>query len=114
MSSEAESRLLAELAPIRARRKSLGDYPASGCHASFFLEVEALLPAVSLLFERGYFLEDIAGVDVAEGILIVYHFDRYDAAGKKPLRSRRSSAGPTGTSASASTSSGWSSKTIPT
>jgi len=41
---------------------------------------------VRLLFEQGYFLEDIAGVDVAEGILIVYHFDRYDASGRVALR----------------------------
>ena len=76
MSSTAETRLLADLAPIQALRKSSGDYSESGCHASFFLQAEQLVPAVSLLFERGYFLEDIAGVDVAEGILIVYHFDR--------------------------------------
>ena len=32
-----------------------------------------------LLFDHGYFIEDLAGVDVEEGVMLVYHFDRYEA-----------------------------------
>lgn len=86
MSPAPENRLPAELEPIRAWRKTAGDYPRSGCHFDLYLDAEHLLPAVRLLFDRGYFLEDLAGVDVEEGIMLVYHFDRYDTARRVALR----------------------------
>lgn len=86
MSQEHENRLPAELETISAWRKSPADYARSGCRADLSVEAGQLLPAVRLLFDRGYFLEDIAGVDVEEGIMIVYHFDRYDASGRVALR----------------------------
>jgi NADH-quinone oxidoreductase subunit C len=86
MSAAPENRLPAELEAIRAWRKTCGEYPLSGCHCDLYLDVDQLLPAVRLLFDKGYFLEDIAGVDVQEGIMLVYHFDRYDAAQRVALR----------------------------
>ena len=86
MSTAPENRLPAELESIPAWRKSRGDYPRSGCHFDLCLDADQLLPAVRLLFTHGYFIEDIAGVDVQEGIMLVYHFDRYDAAQRVALR----------------------------
>jgi NADH-quinone oxidoreductase subunit C len=81
-----ENRWPAELESIPAWRKTSGDYPRSGCHFNLCLDVDDLLPAVRLLFDRGYFLEDIAAIDVEEGIMLVYHFDRYDACRRVVLR----------------------------
>lgn len=86
MSPVPENRLPAELESIRAWRKSAGDYARSGCHFDLYLDIDQLLPAVRLLFDHGYFLEDLSGVDVDEGIMLVYHFDRYEAARRVALR----------------------------
>lgn len=86
MSPVPENRLPAELESIRAWRKNAGNYPNSGCHFDIYLDVDQLLSAVRLLFDQGYFLEDLAGVDVEEGIMLVYHFDRYAAARRVALR----------------------------
>ena len=86
MSRDNEIRIVAELEGLGAWCRSRGDYERTGCHASFFLEPDTLLPALSLLLERGYFLEDISGVDVAEGIMLAYHLDCYDRAERVVLR----------------------------
>jgi hypothetical protein len=72
--------LPAELESIPAWRSIPGGYARSGCHFDLCLEADHLLPAVRRLFDHGYFLEDIVGVDVEEGIMLIYHFDRYEAA----------------------------------
>ena len=81
-----ESRLPSELEPVLARSKTLADYRRSGCHVEMRLESAQLVPAVQRLFDAGYFIEDIAGVDIEEGIMLVYHFDRYDASRRVVLR----------------------------
>lgn len=86
MSSEQETRLIAQLDQIQSWCKAQGDYAKSGHYASFFVETGNLLPAVRLLFDQGYFLESLAGVDVEEGIMLVYHFDRYDRSERVVLR----------------------------
>jgi NADH-quinone oxidoreductase subunit C len=86
VSQVPENRLPAELETLPAWRKAPADYPQTGCRADLSVEADQLLPAVRLLFDRGYFLEDIAGVDVEEGIMLVYHFDRYDASRRVALR----------------------------
>jgi NADH-quinone oxidoreductase subunit C len=86
MSPAPENRLPKEVEALPAWRKITGDYRHSGCHADLSVEPAHLLPAVRLLFDGGYFLEDIAGVDVEEGIMLVYHFDRYDASQRVALR----------------------------
>ena len=86
MSAENEARLIAQLGDIQAWCKAQGDYPKSGHHVSFFLEAGQVLPAASYLFEQGYFLESIAGVDANEGVMLVYHLDRYDRSERVVLR----------------------------
>ena len=84
--SKTSENLARDLEPIRCRTKSFGEYDRSGYHADLSVEPVELLQAVGFLFEKGYFLEDISGVDVTEGILLVYHFDRYDESGRVVLR----------------------------
>jgi NADH-quinone oxidoreductase subunit C len=86
MNTTLENRLPAELESIPAWRKTPGDYPRSGCHFDLCIDADRLLPAVRRLFDHGYFIEDIAGVDVDEGIMLVYHFDRYEASQRVALR----------------------------
>ena len=86
MSQDKEMSILAALKDLGAWCKSPGDYERSGCHASFFIDAGALKDAAVKLLERGWFLEDISGVDVEEGVMLAYHFDRYDRAERVVLR----------------------------
>jgi NADH-quinone oxidoreductase subunit C len=86
MSPRPEADPLAGLEQIQAWRKNPGDYARTGCHANLFVEREQLLAAAQALFAQGYFMEDLAGVDVEEGILLVYHFDRFDSSRRVALR----------------------------
>jgi NADH-quinone oxidoreductase subunit C len=60
--------------------------PASGLARSVFLPAETLAAAVDRLFEAGYHLEDLSGLDCAEGILVNYHFNHYDRFDRIALR----------------------------
>ena len=71
---------------FEVRGKAVSDYAKTGFHAGMFIEKSDLLNAASLLFEKGYFLEDVSGLDVQEGILVVYHFDRYDRSERLTVR----------------------------
>jgi NADH-quinone oxidoreductase subunit C len=71
---------------IQAWRRASTDYNKTGITASYIVDADKLLPSVKVLKDAGYFLEDIAGVDVREGIMLVYHFDRYDRAGRIAIR----------------------------
>jgi NADH-quinone oxidoreductase subunit C len=71
---------------IPALRRSAPDPASTGCHADLTLAAGDLPAAVRQLSDAGYFLEDIAGVDVTEGIMLVYHFDRFEAAARVALR----------------------------
>lgn len=86
MTSDKETQIIAQLSQIDSYCRAQGDYPKSGHHASFFVTAQHLLPAVRVLFDQGYFLESIAGVDVEEGIMVVYHFDRFDRSERVVLR----------------------------
>jgi NADH-quinone oxidoreductase subunit C len=86
MSADVKNRLPAELAAIPAKSRTAQDYPRTGCHALLAVDSGTLRPAVQQLFDRGYFLEDITGVDVVEGILLLYHFDHYASAQRLALR----------------------------
>lgn len=84
--SQPEHSLTEDLARIEAWARAECDYAKTGVHYSLFLDPPNLLPAVRLLLERGAFLEAISGVDVEEGVMLVYHFDRYDKSERLVLR----------------------------
>jgi len=52
---------------------------------SMFLLPEELEAAAKRLWEEGFFLEDIAGMDSAEGLVAVYHFDHFTRPGRVVL-----------------------------
>lgn len=58
----------------------------AGLVRSLFLAAGAILPAVRRLDEAGYHLEDLSGLDCAEGILVNYHFDHYERPNRTVLR----------------------------
>jgi NADH-quinone oxidoreductase subunit C len=78
--------LLKELGGIEAWARAECDHDKTGIHASFFLHSERLLSAARLLLDRGCFLECISGVDVEEGVMLAYHFERFDRSERLVLR----------------------------
>ena len=56
------------------------DYKTKGYHLDVLCDPEQLLPAAEIMFELGYFIESITGVDwIKDGQLeVVYDFSRYD------------------------------------
>ena len=74
------------LSDFEVRGKAASDYAKTGFYAGMFIEKSHLLNVAVLLFENGYFLEDVSGLDVQEGILVVYHFDRYDRSERLTVR----------------------------
>jgi NADH-quinone oxidoreductase subunit C len=74
------------IAGLQTWGRAAADYDKTGITGSYFVDADGLRPSVSHLKEIGYFLEDISGVDVREGIMLVYHFDCYDRAGRIAVR----------------------------
>lgn len=71
---------------IPALRRAPVDPGATGCRADLTVAPGELPGAARRLHDHGYFIEDIAGVDTDEGIMLVYHFDRFDASARVVLR----------------------------
>jgi NADH-quinone oxidoreductase subunit C len=87
MKKETTNRMIPEfLFDIEARGKAVSDYTKTGFYLGMLIEKSQLLHVTTLLFDNGYFLEDVSGVDVQEGIMVVYHFDRYDRSERLTLR----------------------------
>lgn len=74
------------LSRITGWNKTGLDHERTGCFGGCFLEAEHLPSAARTLLAEGFFLEAISGVDVAEGMMLVYHFDRFDTAARLALR----------------------------
>ena len=68
-----------------AKKKSSGP-KYSGYDFDCFLAPQDLLAAVHHLDQSGFFLEDISCLDIEEGFLLVYHFDRFEQPGRVGLR----------------------------
>ena len=60
--------------------------PASGLTRSVFVPPDTLPAAAGRLLESDYHLEDISGLDCTEGILVNYHFNRYDRSDRIVMR----------------------------
>lgn len=60
--------------------------PGTGLIRSIFLAPEHIASAAKRLLENQYHLEDISGMDVAEGFLVTYHFQGFQQPGRIALR----------------------------
>lgn len=58
----------------------------SGLARSTFLPAGTIAAAAQRLAASGYHLEDLSGLDCAEGILVNYHFNHYDRFDRIVLR----------------------------
>ncbi len=62
------------------------EFRKSGEVLTIFLEEEDLIQVVKTLRKNDYFIEDVTGLDVAEGFLVLYHFDHFRDPGRISLR----------------------------
>ena len=60
--------------------------PATGQPLQAFVRATDVVRAAKAMLRQGYFLEDVTGLDTAEGIEVVYHFDHMDTPGRATLR----------------------------
>ncbi len=60
-------------------------YDLTGKVVSVFLHPEKTEQAVRRLYDHGYFLEDISGMDSSDGLVAVYHFDHFENPGRAAL-----------------------------
>ncbi len=51
-----------------------------------FLPASSVVRAAERLLKADYYIEDICAVDCAEGFVVVYHFDHFEAPGRLTLR----------------------------
>ncbi len=50
------------------------------------VETDKLIPEVQGMYDKGYLLEDLAVVDMAEGFLVVYHFLDWETSKRVTIR----------------------------
>ncbi|MEW5773381.1 MAG: NADH-quinone oxidoreductase subunit C [Thermodesulfobacteriota bacterium] len=60
--------------------------PGAGQPEQAFVRARDLVRAAKAMLRQGYFLEDLTALDVAEGILVLYHFDHMEKPGRATLR----------------------------
>lgn len=63
-----------------------GEHAASGVACEVWLKPAALLKAVQALYEDGWHIEDLSALDVEQGILVEYHFDKMTRTGRVVLK----------------------------
>lgn len=62
------------------------DKAATGHVWSVFLASGQVVPAARKLYEAEYALEDVLALDIEEGFLVLYHFNRWDIDERVTLR----------------------------
>jgi NADH-quinone oxidoreductase subunit C len=71
---------------LKVLRADSCDLDAAGLAWSVFLEPGQLVEAARRLDQAGFTLEDISGLDVAEGFIITYHFGHWQKRERVALR----------------------------
>jgi len=71
---------------LPALRTEAHQREATGLAWSVFIGPDQVLEAAGRLDGEGYFLEDVSGLDAAEGFLVTYHFDHWQRPGRVALR----------------------------
>jgi NADH-quinone oxidoreductase subunit C len=62
------------------------EYQTTGLVQDIFFSPDNIVAAVQRLLAAEYHLEDLSGLDTAEGIVINYHFDHFETPGRIVLR----------------------------
>ena len=62
------------------------DYQATGLVRDFFFAPDGIVAAAQRLWAADYHLEDLSGLDTIEGIVVNYHFERFEQPGRIVLR----------------------------
>ncbi|MBU1248973.1 MAG: NADH-quinone oxidoreductase subunit C [Proteobacteria bacterium] len=62
------------------------DYAKTGVVAEIWLKPSVLLKATQALYADGYYIVDLLALDVTDGILIEYHFDKMTRPGRIKLK----------------------------
>jgi len=58
----------------------------TGHPVNVFLPAERIVEAARRLHKEEYFIEDVTCLDVAEGHMVLYHFDKFEKPGRVTLR----------------------------
>ena len=61
------------------------DFKKTGATWGLFLSPDTLVDAAKGLFQAGFFLEDISGLNSADGFVTVYHLSPYSGPGRVVL-----------------------------
>jgi len=62
------------------------DFAKTGQTWQAFLPAGSLVRAATRLRAADYFIEDVLAIDCAEGYVVTYHFDHFEAPGRVTLR----------------------------
>lgn len=62
------------------------DFGTTGEKLCVLLEPAWIKAAARRFLKQGYFLEDVTALDMEEGLVVLYHFDHYDAPGRITVR----------------------------
>ncbi|MBF0480056.1 MAG: NADH-quinone oxidoreductase subunit C [Desulfovibrionaceae bacterium] len=80
--------------PVPARQVP-GDFAKTGQNLSIFLEPAGIVAAAGYMKDKQYFIEDVTGLDLAEGFCVLYHFAHFEKPGRVTLRLLASRENPT-------------------
>lgn len=69
-------------ADIQCLLRSRCDTHRTGVKWLVVLTPQTLTDAAQRFYDQGYFLEDITGLDTADGLMAIYHFDHYTNPGR--------------------------------
>jgi len=70
---------------LTCRLSAKSEYGRTGKRWSVFLLPQDIEAAVRRLDDHGFFLEDIAGMDSSDGLVVIYHFDHFTDPGRVVL-----------------------------
>jgi len=73
------------LKELKTQCTAESDADRTGKKWSLFLLPEQMATAARRLYEKGFFLEDITGMDTKDGLVAVYHFDHFTRPGRVAL-----------------------------
>ena len=79
-------RLIAAWQGMGAKVTCIHDFKKTGLLASALLPASEITTAARFLLEEQYFIEDLTGTHVKEGLLVTYHFDSASKPGRVALR----------------------------